>query len=138
MTSFQSSLSVWRHFNPPYLYDVISILLICMTSCHIKKHLLEIYVYKKVYMIWLFQYHTVSTLNQYNPSSRALGIKLVSRVRYWKSHMIFSIYWTTKWNCIKFYKIFNKPFLAPACTQNTLRIPVPAPISATIFPRIIS
>ena len=24
--------------------------------------------------------HTVSTLNQYNPSSRALGIKVVSRV----------------------------------------------------------
>ena len=46
-----------------------------------KKHLLELYVYNKVYMIWLFQYHTpYQPLTSIIPLSRAVGIILVSRV----------------------------------------------------------
>ena len=68
-------LYLWCHLKPLilmtsfqtlYLYDVIK---------KQKKHPHELYVYNEVYLIRLFWIsHTVSTLNQYHPSIRALRI----------------------------------------------------------------
>ena len=116
MISISARLQKLYHtFN---LYDVTSSIavtvakafksLICMTSCQTynlydvmlhKKHLLEVYVYNKVYMIWLFQYHTpYQPSTNIIPRAELLGLywclRLI-RMWYWKSHMLFSMYHTS-------------------------------------------
>ena len=55
------SMTSCQNYN---LYDVISNLLIYMTSCHIKNIYLRYMLYNKVYMICFFQYH-----KPYQPST---------------------------------------------------------------------